>query len=217
MNTIARRSYILQVKDMEFAGAILAGGKASRFGGIAKGLLNHPSGQTFVEYLLGEFRLAGITRTAICFGNECAYAPHGAHLLPDNSPSCGPLGGIEAAIAYFELLADAAVFLPCDLPGISAGEILRLTVEYCRSGRPAVFAETAGFVRHPLCSVVHIGALNDVRAAIAGGRLSAREFMDSIGAAPVFFENEVAFKDVDTPREYSEIAGFKCARKGVTE
>ncbi len=200
---------------MEFAGAILAGGKASRFGGIAKGLLEHPDGRTFVEYLLGEFERADISQTAICFGAACAYAPHGAHLLPDNSPCCGPLGGIEAALAHFERRADAAVFLSCDLPYIGAGEICRLMEEYRRSRRPAVFAETAGFVRHPLCSVVHIGALKDVREAIFGARLSAREFMSSIGAKPVYFENERAFRDVDTPFDYASVACALQAQKGM--
>ena len=194
---------------MNVAGAILAGGRASRFNGAHKCLLDLPSGETIVQRLLSEFAQAGIEETAICGGDLRAYAPHGVPVISDLSPGLGPLAGIESALAYFERRASAVLFVPGDFPLITAMEIESLHDAFCRSARPAVFAETAGFVRHPLCSVVHIRALTEVRLAVSDGRLSVIELWQRIGAEPVFFEIADRFADVDTPEEFAALLGAK--------
>ena len=51
-------------------GAILCGGKASRFGGKPKGLITLPDGQTIIGRMLDEFEKAGIAHTVLLSGDS---------------------------------------------------------------------------------------------------------------------------------------------------
>ncbi len=63
MNGVALgRSFLLPRKgrSMRISAAILTGGKASRLGGIVKGLLVGAGNAPLIEHLIGELAIAGI-------------------------------------------------------------------------------------------------------------------------------------------------------------
>jgi|GEM_PF-7091500 len=110
--------------------AILAGGKASRLGGIAKGNLlikngaitgelaadinindnsDNPSenthmdvdgNKTIVWRLLNEIKIAGINQTIIVANNVAVYAAYGVKVIADLYRDIGPLAGIVTALDY---------------------------------------------------------------------------------------------------------------------
>ena len=192
---------------MNIAGAILAGGKARRFQGKPKGLLRLPGGSTIIARLLAEFDKAKITPVVICADDEQAYAHLGAPVVPDASPGHGPLAGIESGLRWHESTADAVLFMPCDLPLITASEISRLAAESRRSGARILLAETGAFSWHPLCSVVHVALLDEVVAAIAGGRLSVHALWRELGAATLHFAEAKRFTNVNSPEEFARLIG----------
>ena len=83
---------------MDVAGAILAGGAASRFGGVAKGLVS-VGGTTILARLRAAFRTA-LGREPVLIANAPdagTWAP-GLSIHADVIPGLGALGGILTAV-----------------------------------------------------------------------------------------------------------------------
>lgn len=121
------------------AAAILAGGRATRYGGVAKGLLQLPNGESIIARLVRIIGSAGVTEIVICaddpstpLGTSPAPYEHlGLPIIPDHAgftkpAPIGPLGGIAAALRHFGGRADGVLILPCDMPAITEREIRAL-------------------------------------------------------------------------------------------
>jgi molybdopterin-guanine dinucleotide biosynthesis protein A len=91
------------------SGYVLAGGRSSRMG-TDKSLLPL-AGKPLIEHTVAKLR-----RTCAdvhILSNNPALATH-APLVPDIHPNCGPIGGIEAALAHSS--HDWNLILPVDVP-----------------------------------------------------------------------------------------------------
>jgi molybdopterin-guanine dinucleotide biosynthesis protein A len=181
--------------------AILAGGRASRYGGVPKGLLPVGDGQTILDRLLVAVRTAGIYDVRIVACDADAYARCGVRVIPDLRRGMGPLGGIEAALADAADGGRAVLLLPCDLPGIGPKEVAALVRGFRAGGCLVAVAVTGNSLWHPLCSVVHNAARAAVSAALDAGRLKVRDVWESLGAAPVRFADPAPFFNVNTPAD----------------
>ncbi len=158
---------------LPIAGAILAGGKARRMGGIAKGMLSANGHLSLIERLVVHMMRSGVDEIIIAANDERPYTRIGCAVIPDRRTDAGPLAGIEAALNYFMGRYDAVRCLPCDLPSVSWKEMSALLATFARTGGPVVFAQTEGSARHPLCAVVHTDLLDRVSAALDRGGLRA--------------------------------------------
>lgn len=178
------------------AAAILAGGKASRLGGLAKGNILLSSGLTIIEHLLAELDKVGIDDTVIVSQNE-AYQCYNKLMIADQRQNIGPLAGIEAALSYYRnSYYDATLFLPCDMPNFSACEMRMLLYKF--RGKDAVFAVTGKADWHPLCAVVNNDWLDDISALIDVGNRSVKDVWLGCKGTPVFFDNEEAFVNINS-------------------
>ena len=186
-------------QSSEIAGAILAGGRASRYDGAAKGLLEARPGVTIIGHLMEEMSAAGLGDVIIAANDPEPYRRFGVKVVPDLRPGGGPLAGIEAALTHYAGHCEAVLFCPCDLPGFTRREISALLSAYGESPGGVVAAETGDFFWQPLCSVVHNALLRDVTRAIDDGVRSVRELWRTFEAVPVHFEDETAFFNVNTP------------------
>jgi len=184
----------------KLAAAILAGGRASRFGGRAKGLLE-VGGTTILERLLGEIHGAGIDEIIVASNDRGAYDSCGVPVVPDARRGIGPLGGVETALAFYANARDGVLFLPCDLPAITSREIRALTSAFVSASARIVVAQTGGFFWQPLCSVVHSDLKAAVTAAIDEGERKPRYLWWKLGAMPVGFEDSEPFFNINTPED----------------
>jgi len=202
----------MAIKRDRIAGAILAGGRATRYGGANKAGLDVGDGRTILEHLVGELSAAGVGDVIVCASEEIARAANvpGLQAVPDTRSHLGPLAGVEAALAHFaesgdqpqgQPRYDATVLLACDMPGVTAAVISALIAAFCGGEAPIVVAEMADFSWQPLCSVVHNGILADVRAALDGGRLGVQRLWRNLGAIGVRFTDDRAFFNVNTPED----------------
>ncbi len=194
------------------AGAILAGGLATRYGGANKAGVDLGDGRTLLEYISGELSAAGVGEVIVCASDQAAQAARAGGMLavPDRRAQLGPLAGIEAALAHYagsggdhtvEPRYDATVMLACDMPGITASEISTL-IDAFRQGLAAiVVAEMPDSSWQPLCSVVHNGILTDVRAALDAGQLGVQRLWRRLGAVGVRFADDRPFFNVNTPED----------------
>ncbi|MHC4636492.1 MAG: molybdenum cofactor guanylyltransferase [Planctomycetota bacterium] len=189
---------IRKSKRCDIAGVILAGGNARRIGGVAKGTLKANNGVSIIERLIRELGCAGIDNLVIVANDPEPYQDCGVEIISDIRAGIGPMGGIESGLGHFTACSDAVMFVPCDLPNITAKEMFVLKEAFVESQARAVFAETTGFFYHPLCAVVHNGLSNEVAAAIDRGERKIRNVWRQVKAVRVFFDDETAFLNINT-------------------
>lgn len=189
------------MSDLVFGGAILAGGRASRCGGVQKGLLEYAGGIVLVEKIINEMAASGVEEIAIVANDKAAYEGTGRAVVGDLRPGVGPLGGIEAGLAHFAGRCDGVIFLPCDLPRITVAEISALKHGFIDAQVPVVFARTSPSDWHPLCTVVRSGLLATVAAAIDAGVRRVREVWIDAGGQGIHFPDDAVFFNINTPED----------------
>ena len=196
---------------MHVAGAILAGGKASRLGGIAKGLLPGEGGISIVARLMAELEAAGIADVVISANDPQPYTVFGRPIVGDVHREIGPLGGIEAVLQYLAARCDGVVLLPCDLPNITAQEILKLLHVHQTQPDRIVVAGTleadgirsmpATLCEHPLCAVVPVKVLPQISAAIAAAVYGVGRLWRSLDAVTVEIDDSAQLMNINTPED----------------
>jgi len=182
--------------------AVLCGGQASRFGGANKGLIELSEGTTILQRLIREIRIIGLQDILLCTNEAEPYTALGLDAVPDTHKGKGPLGGIEAALAHYTGRKAAVLILPCDLPAITANEIMVLLEAYSRSRQSIVYAQTADGIEHPLCAVVAVSEREAIRAAITGDRLGVRRLWQELGGESIAFDDTERFVNVNSPEEF---------------
>ncbi len=181
--------------------AILAGGAASRYGGRPKGLLEIAPGLTIIENEIRQLRRAGLGEIVIVANDAQPYSELGLQVIPDLRSGCGPLAGIEAALSHSARRFEATLFLPCDLPGITAKEISRLCTAFANAQARIAVCTTGPCSVQPLCTVVQNGLLPEIAAALDRGERSPRRLWHHLGALQVSFADAAPFHNVNEPAD----------------
>jgi molybdopterin-guanine dinucleotide biosynthesis protein A len=190
--------------DARLAAAILTGGLASRYGGASKGLLRLPDGTTILSRAVAALRNAGLHRILLVANDQAPYRDLGLAMTSDDQPGCGPLGGIVTALRYWAGQAEGVLFLPCDLPALTASEVAALAAAFDPPRIPLAAARTADGRWHPLCSVVHVERVATLTEALERGERSVWRLWEQLGAAPVPFTSDAPFYNVNTPDDLAE-------------
>jgi len=187
------------------AGAILAGGRVTRMGGSPKGLFELARGRSVVGHLIDQMRAAGVSDVLINANETERYARFGLELVPDLRPCMGPLGGIEAVLSHVSerATADGVLFLPCDMPAITACEIRRLMDAFLDAPDRVTYARVEGVARpaYPVVCVVPVGLLDEITEAIDCGHLKIGRLWDDLGARTVVFKDGDPFYNVNTSED----------------
>jgi molybdopterin-guanine dinucleotide biosynthesis protein A len=191
-------------KDIVISAAILAGGNGSRLGGIAKGAIEVGNGVSIICKLIKELTKLDISDTVIVANDSEPYRNCGVKVIPDIRAGIGPMGGIEAGLAHFAGKSDAVMFVPCDMPNITAKEMSALKEEFVETESPVVFAETAGFFWHPLCAIVHNDLKENISSAIDQGQRKIRNVWQQVKAITVRFPDETAFFNINNPADMNK-------------
>jgi molybdopterin-guanine dinucleotide biosynthesis protein A len=179
---------------MTLAVLILAGGRATRMGGIDKPLLTI-GGRSLVAHILD--RLGRADPVAISAnGDPARYAGFGLPILPDSVTGRGPLAGVLAGLHWAAALgADSLLSIPGETPFIPAGLAARL-------GAAPAWAENAAGL-HPLVAVWPVscaGALERWLAGQPSGQV--RRFGATLGMRAVWFEDAPdPFLNINTPED----------------
>jgi molybdopterin-guanine dinucleotide biosynthesis protein A len=173
-------------------GVLLAGGAATRLGGVPKGLLR-VAGEPIVARSL---RLFGeLFAESILVANDPApYAGSGARIVADLVPGKGAPGGLHAALSH---ATTPWVFLAaCDMPFLAAGPIAWLAER-----RGASLSVTHGAVAvvwkgrlEPLHAFWSRSALPSLDAALRTGDPSMWGIATSIGT---HFVAEAEWREID--------------------
>jgi molybdopterin-guanine dinucleotide biosynthesis protein A len=181
------------------AGAILAGGRAQRMGGIAKGMLSAGGSLSLIERLVVHLMRAGVDEIIIAANDDHPYTHIGCAIVPDGRIEAGPLAGIEAALGYFAGRYEAVLCLPCDMPSLSWNEMSALITAFADTGGPVVFAQTQDAARHPLCAVVRVDLRDEIAAALDRAAFTVSDIWSQLGGFALPFDDPMAFVNLNSP------------------
>ena len=190
---------------MLISAAILAGGQASRLNGLPKGTLQVDRHITIMERQIHQCRKAGMHEVIIVANHSEPYESFGVPIVADRRKNAGPMAGIETALAHYQDLADAVLFVPCDLPFISAREFKTLEKSFLTSRAQAVYAMTHGSVWHPLCAIAQCDLLTPISHALTQGERKIRTIWRDVNAQAVAFTHENAFFNVNTHADIAQM------------
>jgi len=168
-------------------GALVAGGRASRLGGVPKGLLRL-WGEPLVARALGLFR--GLFVESLVVANERdSYLEFGAPVVADRIAGKGAPGGLHAALAASrtEWVFTAA----CDMPFLDEAPIAWLAGR--RAGAPAVAVIWKGRLE-PLHAFWSRACLPTVERMLGEGEPSMWRIATAVGAR---FLPEEAWREID--------------------
>jgi len=194
---------------LEISAAILAGGRAARFGGADKASLV-VGGARIVERQLAA--LASVSNDVRIVANEGArYADLGVRLVPDAVAGAGPLGGLYTAL--IDARHDRVLVLACDLPFVPAAFLERLAIESGAGEQVDAVVPRSARGLEPLCAVYRKDCAGRARAQIARGDLRMTALLAALrvrelghdALAP--FDGEALFENVNTPHDYARARG----------
>ena len=180
------------------AGLILAGGRSSRFG--TDKALAHFQGELMLERARRPLQHLPMIALSAKAGSTVARHAEACALLvlyDDPRGPDGPLAGVFEGLRWASALGFSSLAcLPCDAPLLPLD--LVSTLMRRQGAAPATFAQTL-HGPHPLC------ALWDTSVAAALGQVLShgehppvRDFLASIGAAAVWFDDADAFANANT-------------------
>ena len=181
---------------MSLSAAILAGGRARRYGGRDKGALV-VDGRSIRERQLaalapiaGDILIVGMSG-AFRQGPDPGRTPIRA--VPDRVTGCGPLGGLHTALV--ESAFEITIVLACDMPYVSSPLLLHLTTLARAGDADAVVPRTdRGY--HPLCAAYTRACLEPVARRLADGQLKMIDLFEDVRVRAVDAEELRAFGDV---------------------
>ena len=192
--------------------AILAGGRATRFGGRDKSALL-VQGRPIVERQLAE--LSAVTDDILIVGARAFQASDRVRLVADIVPGCGPLGGLHAALIAAR--GDRVVVVACDMPYVSAPFLAYLAGLAGRrepgkaDGFDAVVPQTErGY--HPLCAVYTHAVIAPIERRLSAGHFTMTDLLADVRLRVVAADEIARFGDphrllanVNTPSEHESL------------
>ena len=188
--------------------AILAGGRALRFGGLDKSALVI-DGRTILDHQLAE--LSQITDDLLLVGGQ---APSGTltrlRHVPDLVPGCGPLSGLQAALSAAR--SSVVLVVACDMPFVPASLLRYFLTLVNGPDRPDLVVPRTEGGYHPLCAAYTRACLEPITRRLADGRLRVDGLFEEVRVRIVTRDAIAAFGDPDrllanlnTPLEYRAI------------
>jgi molybdopterin-guanine dinucleotide biosynthesis protein A len=192
--------------------AILMGGRARRFGGRDKSALV-VDGRTILERQLAA--LAPLADDVMLVGAPGARPAdaetalddsdvYSVRVIGDRVPDCGPLGGLDAALAAAR--HEVLILLACDMPFVTTAFLAHL-VGSAAAADAVVPRTERGY--HPLCAAYTSGCREAVSRRLACRELEMTQLLRDVRTREVgrgeierFGSSERLLANVNTPGEF---------------
>jgi molybdopterin-guanine dinucleotide biosynthesis protein A len=181
---------------------LFVGGRATRMGGLAKGLLQAPADpavdrrQTILDRTLALAQRVGVEVALV--GRTDAY-PKTLVTLPDPEGDLGPLGGLSSLCAHAG--EGHVIALACDMPYVTEALLGRLVHHASRA--PVVAPKRDGRWEPLFARYAAAPTLAVVGARIARRELSLQGLLDELGAEelPLMPGEPMLLEDWDRPED----------------
>ena len=190
----------------QISGLILAGGRATRMGGVDKGLQLH-FGIPLALHALRRLEPQVAALMLNANRNLDAYEAMGAPVWPDDPPDfSGPLAGMLAGLEHCSTAYLAAV--PCDSPNFPIDLVTRMMDGLASAGCEIATAYTreAGELRaQPVFCLMKASLRDSLREFINSGERKTGLFAARHGGARVVFDDAAAFANANTLAELATL------------
>ena len=157
--------------------AILAGGLSRRFGS-PKALAPFRGGRLIDRMVALARQLSDAVFLVI--GDQPGPPGLALPAYPDRKPGCGPLGGLDSALAHTP--REWVALMPCDMPLLES-TVYRVLAAYRQPGRPVLARSHTGL--EPLVSLWPASLANRVENALQTGPLALHRWLPQWGAVEV--------------------------------
>ena len=151
-------------------GAVLAGGRASRFGEDKTRL--PVQGRSLASHLLTLQAAAGLSPLFLCAASAPNDLPAGVRLLPDEVGGLGPLGGLATLL---KAAPKPVLVLAGDMPGIDAAALAALIQAWQPGSRGLVAEGPDGL--HPLLAIYSPGLVTGLLQRLEQGQRSVQDWV----------------------------------------
>jgi len=139
-----------------------------------------------------------IAESVALVGESRFYSDLEIECLDDLRRDCGPLAGIETALASGR--GDLNLIVACDMPGIRLEWLKQLVTEASQEESDCIVCRDATGAIHPLCSVWKKSCLPQLRQALDEGRWRVLELIRELNATSISISE--AIPNVNTPEEW---------------
>ena len=185
-------------------GAVLAGGAASRYGGLPKGLLDVGGRRILDRVVDAVHAVTGTPPLLVANAPDAAAWRPDLETIPDTRPGYGSLGGIYTAVAAGP---DPVLCVAWDMPFVPEG-LLRALIDGASAGHYDAFLPESSGRRglEPLCAVYGPACGPAIAQRLAQGDLRAISFhadvrvgILSLAEVKSFGDPDELFFNVNTP------------------
>ncbi len=190
----------------DITGLILAGGRATRMGGVDKGLQTHLGLPLAMHTLL---RLQPQVGAVMINANRnlAAYEAMGVPVWPDALPDYpGPLAGMLAGLEQCQ--TPWLLTVPCDTPGFPTDLAARLAQAAAEQDADIAMAATRedGALRtQPVFCLIRAALMEDLAAWLHAGQRKIDRWTARHRCATVEFDDPAAFFNVNTLDELQSL------------
>ena len=197
----------MTINPEDITGLILAGGRATRMGGVDKGLQNHQGMPLALHALL---RLQPQVGHLLINANRnlAAYEALGVPVWPDPmADHPGPLAGWLAGLEHCD--TPYLLTVPCDTPGFPTDLAARLSAALAEQDADIAMAATLedGRVQvQPVFCLLKTGLLESLVAYLHSGQRKIDRWTAQHRCATVVFEDTRAFFNANTADELRSLA-----------
>lgn len=207
-------------KNLQITAVILAGGKATRLGGVDKGL-QLLGEKPLVSHILGRLSpQIGTTWLNInrSFEQYHSLFPAIPTYQDDLADFQGPLSGMLSG--FKQISSDYLLFVPCDSPFLPKNLVKKLATALTINQAQITFAHD-GERPHPTFALVHRSIAPALENYLASGERRLLQFFQSQKNVAVdFSEQPQAFQNFNTPDEFvihspSKNVGTYCIRPHI--
>lgn len=183
----------------QITGLILAGGRGSRMGHVDKGLQNFRGAPMALHVMM---RLQPQVGELMINANQNLgpYESFGVPVWPDEIQGFeGPLAGMHAGLVH--CMTDYMVTAPCDSPFLPTDLVARLAAGLNDADADLAVAVTEGGGRrqaHPVFCLMKASLLQHLTEYLRGGGRKIDAWYASLKTAEVLFDDEDAFRNINT-------------------
>ena len=194
----------------DITGLVLAGGRASRMGGVDKGLQNHQGMPLAMHALM---RLTPQVGELMINANRNlgAYESMGVPVWPDPlSDYPGPLAGLLAGLEHCE--TPYLVTVPCDTPNFPADLVERLAAALTEGEADIAMAASSeqGELRtQPVFCLLKSTLIEDLVAYLHGGERKIDRWTARHRCVVVPFDDAAAFFNANTVDELQAVVQWR--------
>ena len=187
----------------QVTGVILAGGRATRMGGVDKGLVPI-NGRPMIAWVIDALRPQVATVMINANRNHDRYGAFGCPVIDDgDSEFRGPLAGMASAMRVAETPWVAVV--PCDSPLITGELVERLYAAVASSGSPVAVAHD-GERLQPVFALLACTLLADLAGYLDDGQRKIDRWYARHGYESVDFSDVAeSFANINAPEDRSAL------------